>query len=265
MNHNHSSIWFRTIVYLGATFIVFLVVIIALLWFVGGQRSASNVLLSDAERLATLEQQWIQKVESARNLGPGALNEFIAERTERAKSQRALTEQIRALERAPKNAKNQKDIRSGLEAGYASLKEFMPGPDPFTVELNGTKRKVVIAFLIVFAALAGVVAILFRMIVGPLETIVDNARRVSEGELNIKFHVKTDDELGQLSRVMDSLTTNFRELLTLIQSSCTTGLNLTQQLSTEEPAQDAERPKTLKQLEDVFLKMREITEYFRQG
>ncbi|MCR9140837.1 MAG: HAMP domain-containing protein [bacterium] len=263
MNQNHSSIWLRTIIYLGSAFAVFLVVIVSLLWFVGGERASSKVMLADAKRISDLEEQWVLKAEAARRLGPAAFDQFLKERADRAKSRRALAEQIESLETAPKNAKNQQDIRTGLSAGYASLQELVPGPSPFASALESAKKRTVLAFLIVFAALAGIVIILFRMIVRPLESIVRNARKVSEGELGIRFQVNTNDELGQLSRVMDSLTTNFRELLTLIQSSCSTGIELTRKLKDEESPQ--ERDKNVRNLEDVFLKMREITEYFRQS
>lgn len=266
MNQNYSSIWFRTLVYLGSAFLVFLIVIVAMLWFVGGESSASKVLVADAKRLAALEEEWIRKAQDAQELGPAALQDFIKERRESARARRALAQRIEALEIKPKNGKNQQDIRKGVENGYAALRQMAPGPDPFGDELDRAKRNVIFAFLIAFGALAGIVVILFRMIVGPLETIVRNARRVSEGELDIKFHLQSDDELGQLSRVMDSLTTNFRELLTLMQSSCATGLGLTEELAAKsEDAGSGERGETLKKLKDVFSKMREITEYFRQG
>ena len=266
MNQNRSSIWFRTLVYLGSAFLVFLIAIVGMLWFVGGERSAAKVLVADVKRLAALEEEWIRKAEDARKLGPAAMDVFIEERRESARARRALAARVESLEVKPKSGKNQQDIRKGLDNGYAMLRQMAPGPDPFGNELDRAKRNVIIAFLIAFAALAGIVVILFRMIVGPLETIVQNARRVSEGELDIKFHLQSDDELGQLSRVMDSLTTNFRELLTLMQSSCATGLNLTEELGPDEDARKSEnRTETLKKLKEVFSKMREITEYFRQG
>lgn len=255
MNSKHSSIWFRTIIYLGSAFGAFFVVGLALLWFVGSERSATNVRLADTERLAARQSEWVAAARSARDRGPAALNAFLDESAAAAGERGKLVTTIRDLEREPKTAKNQADIRTGLAKATEQLNADYAEYDPFTTEIQNARKRIIFAFLVIFGALTAVVLILFRMIVRPLESIVQNAQRVSQGELDIEFRLESNDEMGQLSRVMDSLTTNFRELLTLMQSSVRTGLQLTDELKGAEPDGKAK-------LADVFHKMREITEYF---
>lgn len=255
MNSKHTSIWFRTLLYLGSAFGIFLIVGVTLLWFVGSERSATNVRLADTDRLAKRQLEWVSAAREASQGGPAALQSFLEASAAQAAENQKLAQTIRDLEREPKTAKNQADIRENLAKAHEQLNSDYAQSDPFTAEITRARQRVMLAFLVIFAALTAVVLILFRMIVRPLESIVQNAQRVSQGELDIKFSLKTNDEMGQLSRVMDSLTTNFRELLTLMSSSVRTGLELTDELKGTDEADK-------RKLADVFHKMREITEYF---
>ena len=257
--NKRTGIWTRTLAYLGIAFMIFLLVIAALLWFVGGARDQRSILWQHASIVSQNETAWLNELRAARAAGEN-LDTWLEQRQARADSRTNLVKRLKDLEHERKNARNEKEILGALDAGYADLRGELRTAGAFDEELASIRQRVVLAFLIVFAALSGVVLILFRMIVGPIETIVKNAKRVAEGHLDVKFSVETGDELGELSRVMESLRTNFRELLALMQNSCTTGEELTDRL--QNGSDDETRQKTTHEIKQVFVKMREITEYF---
>lgn len=57
------------------------------------------------------------------------------------------------------------------------------------------------------------VAVYTSMITRPLRKLHDGAEQIAEGDLNFRFHFKTKDEIGRLSRIFNYMTEKNRELL----------------------------------------------------
>ncbi len=113
---------------------------------------------------------------------------------------------------------------------------------------------------IVLAGTGVIMLVLVFLILVPLEKIITGVRRVTAGDLLVDFDVRTADEMSDLAEVLKDLTTNFRELLVLIGNSYDSGLEIHRDLQNPDPGT---RESALAELENLCLRLKELTEYFQ--
>lgn len=133
--------------------------------------------------------------------------------------------------------------------------------------INGTAAvvdRIINRFLVIFAiCLIGVVLILYlllRLILSPLEMLIEGATRVAAGDLsfNFKSKVQSKDELGNLASVLHDLTTNFNELMNLLQNT----VNMGEKNLSEIRANPHEMEKSLSEMEGLIQSMKDLIEFF---
>jgi nitrogen fixation/metabolism regulation signal transduction histidine kinase len=266
---SHSSVWRRTVYYFLIIVGIFLVSSGALLYLAGFDRADKEMLVevtrADLNQESRLLLELKRELEDA-NASPATLKLIDARlmaTTERLDELRKLRE----LELTPKTAKNQQEILTGIERGYGELRAAWEH-DEITLLLRTQFLRFGLVLLFFFLSIAFVMYILIKMILTPLETLIQNARRVSQGDVEVSFHLRTNDELGELSSVLGDLSSNFRELLTLMKSSSRSGKELTEELATTlTPPEDGrvdleDATAKNKAIRILFQKIEEITEYF---
>ena len=243
--------------------IIYFLVVVYLLMEVGMDRSKSSVVLNTHLEYLNREYTELTALQNEfRNQGTAA--SVLAKKIRDNQDKVALIKKIKRLERLPKNKNNQKEIQKGIQQGYATLSKIWL-PKEYLNEFNNVHYKLIVVISIFLLGIIAVMVILISLILGPLERIIRGAQKVSGGDLQVNFQVRTGDELSQLANVLNDLTTNFREILVLMKSSYRNGLNMVEDLRKIKPG-SAKAKKEVKQsiedLDDLFIKLKEITDYF---
>jgi two-component system phosphate regulon sensor histidine kinase PhoR len=81
-------------------------------------------------------------------------------------------------------------------------------------QVGALRRAVVLALALAFAITALLTAALSSSLVGPLEDIVQAARRYAAGDLGARIPVRRRDELGELARILNLSLNQLQERLT---------------------------------------------------
>jgi len=132
------------------------------------------------------------------------------------------------------------------------------------IGLSQVIDQVISRFLIIFAiCMIGVVLVLgllLRLILSPLEMLIEGASRVAAGDLNFNFKatIQSKDELGNLAAVLHDLTTNFNELMNLLQNTVRMG----QKNLAELRANPAQSEKNLNEMDGLIQSMKDLIEFF---
>ena len=265
----HSSVWRRTVYYFLVIVGIFIASSIALLYLAGFDRANKEMLVEVTREDVNHESRLLldlKKELDAANASAASLKIIDARLMANSERLDAL-QKLRELELTRKTAKNQKEILAGVDRGYAELRAAWEH-DEITLLIRNQFLRFGLVLLFFFLSIAFVMYILIKMILNPLETLIQNARRVSQGDVEVSFRLRTNDELGELSSVLGDLSSNFRELLTLMKSSSRSGMELTDELSTAlTPAEGAQADLEYvsaknKAIRILFQKIEEITEYF---
>ncbi len=89
---------------------------------------------------------------------------------------------------------------------------------PFTRLLRAQRNEILMVSLILMATMSGVGILFARNILTPIQQLTEAAKRVQEGDLNVKVEVATRDESGLLAQAFQQIINNVRELLTKLES-----------------------------------------------
>src|SRR3546814_9171495 len=112
--------------------------------------------------------------------------------------------------------------------------------------------------------LFGVIAalVITRQIVGPLEQTLKVAERVAAGDLTHNLSSERRDELGQLQRVMQSMTVGLRQLIGGISEGVTQIASAAEQLSAVTAQTSAGVNRTEEHTSELQSTMRNSYPYF---
>ena len=102
-------------------------------------------------------------------------------------------------------------------------------------KVNGRKRTIIITFCVLaIIALAGFVFLYFficRSILNPLIKVIDTAKAVAKGDLTKKVEVKSNDEVGQLSSALNSMTKGLNDIVSKIAATSNQLASSSEQIS----------------------------------
>ena len=212
-----SFVWKRTVYYFLTIVAIFLVAAAFLLFSVGRERSSQDLLL--AVSAADLKLQTAELTElrlEAAELDRAELLALLDDRIAERRQGLALIDRVRTLERAPRDAGNEDEITERLAADYAALRTDWRYPEWFGLVEEQYLRFALVLFFF-FLSVSLVLFVLIRMILNPLETLIQGVRRVAAGQLDVRFQPGTRDELDELALVLDGLVGNIRGMLGLMR------------------------------------------------
>ncbi|ACL70721.1 methyl-accepting chemotaxis protein [Halothermothrix orenii] len=86
--------------------------------------------------------------------------------------------------------------------------------------LNRIQRKMVIIELtILFILVLAVYIVIRRYLLQPISFFTNNIQRVARGDLTVKFDLKRSDEIGQLTKVFNSMVTQLKKIIISIKDA----------------------------------------------
>ncbi|MCB1174569.1 MAG: HAMP domain-containing protein [Leptospiraceae bacterium] len=269
MNKKQSSvIWKRTVYYFLIVFLLFSGGVLFFTWQVNDVKTKENLLWQMNwllnERLSESLNEW--RASDAAFGDPTALSALhkpFLTLEAMVNARRRELQELRAMEQNFNNRENSALVDRQVQAAFTRM-GGTPSGKAILGEFKKLHWKFVAVFTIFSLGITGVMLVLIRMILLPLEKIIDGARKVARGDLNTRFQLQSKDELGQLASVLNDLTTNTNELLFLIANTHTSGTE--QVTALRQAIQDGDRERQVKlvdELQLLYTRLGEVTDYFQ--
>jgi len=258
-----SKIWKRTVYYFAIMLVLYLGAAALFYWEVSFPRTTKNLLVSqqkDRSAVIIAELEKLRLTMKIAGVPDETIKSVVGARVREYENRRNLADRLRVLERTVKNKENQDRIRLELSDGYAKLRSYAAS-GTILEEARKMNQKSLLVVSVFLVGVGGVMFLLISLILSPLEILIRAAGKVAEGDLNVRFRLRTSDELAHLADVLNDLTANFRELLTLLKRSVEDGAPHIEKLKGI-PDALPEHLEAVKGLEDMHQKMDEITGYF---
>lgn len=260
-SRKRSKIWIRTMAYLGVMLVIFCASVLSLSWFTGLKETQTRLMVRVATERLGDRQKFLDSVPATDG---GKTFGWLKKQRQQVRADLERLKAYKRIFREPKSKKNEQallDSRAEIEnlARKHGFAKAIAGA------LESFYQKMIWVVVLFFVAISLVVIVLFRLILVPLEEIIRGAEKVSTGNLNVNFNIRSGDELASLATVLQNLTANFNELLVLMRSTSRNGLAATDRLKENlgtTPEAGEKLAASQAELEETFRKLEEITEYF---
>ncbi|HOP64302.1 MAG TPA: HAMP domain-containing protein [Spirochaetota bacterium] len=79
------------------------------------------------------------------------------------------------------------------------------------------RNRMILLLLVVFASIIGAFVMFTRDIVSPMHGIVEATKKIADGDLTITVPVMTNDEIGQIARLINDMNVNLQDLIMQIR------------------------------------------------
>ena len=79
------------------------------------------------------------------------------------------------------------------------------------------RNRMILLLLVVFASIIGAFVMFTRDIVSPMHGIVEAKKRIADGDLTVTVRVMTNDEIGQIARLINDMNVNLQDLVMQIR------------------------------------------------
>jgi methyl-accepting chemotaxis protein len=75
----------------------------------------------------------------------------------------------------------------------------------------------ILLLLVIFACIVGAFVLFTRDIVSPMDGIVDATKKIADGDLTVLVPVMSDDEIGQIARLINDMNVNLQDMVMQIR------------------------------------------------
>jgi len=79
--------------------------------------------------------------------------------------------------------------------------------------IESLRNRMILLLLVVFASIIGAFIMFTRDIVSPMHGIVEATKKIADGDLTITVPVMTDDEIGQIARLINHMNLNLQDMI----------------------------------------------------
>mgnify|MGYP000877070666 FL=1 len=84
--------------------------------------------------------------------------------------------------------------------------------------LSTLRNRMILLLLVIFACIVGAFVLFTRDIVSPMDSIVDATKKIADGDLTVSVPVMSDDEIGQIARLINDMNVNLQDMVMQIRS-----------------------------------------------
>jgi len=95
--------------------------------------------------------------------------------------------------------------------GVSRLDASVSGP------LSDLRNRMILLLLVIFAGIVGAFVLFTRDVVSPMDGIVDATKKIADGDLTVSVPVMTDDEIGQIARLINDMNVNLQDMVMQIR------------------------------------------------
>lgn len=83
--------------------------------------------------------------------------------------------------------------------------------------ISSLRNRMILLLLVVFASIIGAFVMFTKDIVSPMYGIVEATKRIADGDLTITVPVMTNDEIGQIARLINDMNVNLQDMIMQIR------------------------------------------------
>lgn len=134
--------------------------------------------------------------------------------------------------------------------------------------IDRLRSKAVLMIVIILCVMIIVLTMFIKNITGPLQHIIEVAKDISGGDLSHTVAVRSENELAELGKVINEMSSNLQEIILLSKQVCSSGNDFVDKtsfiLGQENPgAEDiAKIGEEISRLEEEIGMLSEVIEYF---
>ncbi len=116
--------------------------------------------------------------------------------------------------------KNEKLFGNSVSIGSTGWKILSSMPEKeFMADTRQLLTTIITVFLIVLIILLITLAILINKMTKPIKKLTETTNKLAKGDLNVSLEIKSDDEIGELAKSVDSLTLRLKSYILYINES----------------------------------------------
>ena len=108
---------------------------------------------------------------------------------------------------------NSETYRTRILNEVHSIRKGTRPPEHIYTILDSLARKFVIMILILIVVSAVVLFLFVVQIASPIQYMIDQAGRMSEGDLSIRIKIRSNDEIAVLGKLINDLSINLQEVV----------------------------------------------------
>ena len=86
-----------------------------------------------------------------------------------------------------------------------------------SMPLSTLRNRMILLLLVIFACIVGAFVLFTRDIVSPMDGIVDATKKIADGDLTVLVPVMSDDEIGQIARLINDMNVNLQDMVMQIR------------------------------------------------
>ena len=159
-------------------------------------------------------------------------------------------------------------LREELLSNFEKYSKNEIGRDEVFAPIDKLRSKAVLMIVIILCVMIIVLTMFIKNITGPLQHIIEVAKDISGGDLSHTVTVHSENELAELGKVINEMSSNLQEIILLSKQMCSSGNNFIdntefmleqESLGSEEVAKVGEEISRLK--EEIGM-LSEVIEYF---
>ncbi|OQX10970.1 MAG: hypothetical protein BWK80_45235 [Desulfobacteraceae bacterium IS3] len=159
-------------------------------------------------------------------------------------------------------------LREELLSNFEKYSKNEIGRDEVFAPIDKLRSKAVLMIVIILCVMIIVLTMFIKNITGPLQHIIEVAKDISGGDLSHTVTVHSENELAELGKVINEMSSNLQEIILLSKQMCSSGNNFIdntefmleqESLGPEEVAKVGEEISRLK--EEIGM-LSEVIEYF---
>ncbi len=159
-------------------------------------------------------------------------------------------------------------LREELLSNFEKYSKNEIGRDAVFAPIDKLRSKAVLMIVIILCVMIIVLTMFIKNITGPLQHIIEVAKDISGGDLSHTVTVHSENELAELGKVINEMSSNLQEIILLSKQMCSSGNNFIdntefmleqESLGPEEVAKVGEEISRLK--EEIGM-LSEVIEYF---
>lgn len=83
--------------------------------------------------------------------------------------------------------------------------------------LSQLRNRMILLLLVIFAGIVGAFILFSRDIVAPMDGIVEATKKIAEGDLTVSVPVMSDDEIGQIAKLINDMNVNLQDMIMQIR------------------------------------------------
>jgi methyl-accepting chemotaxis protein len=160
------------------------------------------------------------------------------------------------------------ELKEELLSNFEKYSKNEIGRDAVFAPIDKLRSKAILMIVIILCVMIIVLTMFIKNITGPLQHIIEVAKDISGGDLSHTVTVHSENELAELGKVINEMSSNLQEIILLSKQMCSSGNDFVdntefmleqESLGPEEVAKVGEEIVRLK--EEIGM-LSEVIEYF---